>query len=186
MKLLDFQLNVNEHTTDYTTVEKYLAKRNSSMIVPASEIIEKDFLAELYIQYETDAFGTGTIDIVSYDVKTLMDWVQENNPDLYALIPSFKVDQFEALARQMKASSHLSYNLIEKDVTGPEDLEYVFGTEPETDDFVPQMQSVNQSLCEIIKNGFYCELHCYPHTPIGFWNFYGLDFQSLLDHVTEE
>ena len=182
MKLLDFQLTTKQNTTDYTTVEKYLAKRDKSIIVPVSEIIEKDFLAELYIEYETANDGIGTIDIASYDVKTLMDWVQENNPDLYVLIPPFKVDHFEALGRHMKASSHLSYRIVDDDCH----YGYEFGPDPEPDDFVPKLNTAEESIAAIKAKGFYCELHCYPHTPIGFWNFYGTDFQSLLDHVTEE
>lgn len=182
MKLLDFQLNINEHTTDYTTIEKYLTKRDQSVIVPISEIIEKNFLAELYVEYETDNDGIGTINITSYDVKTVMDWVQENNPDVYALIPPFKVEHFEALARQMKASSHLTYQVVDDN----SDRGYEFGSNPEPDDFVPELDTAEESIAIIKANGFYCELHCYPHTPIGFWNFYGLDFQSLLDHVTKD
>ncbi|QYN80060.1 hypothetical protein PQD71_gp167 [Kosakonia phage Kc263] len=182
MKLLEFRLATKENTTDYTTVEKYLAKRDKSVIVPVSEIIEKDFLAELRIEYETDTCGIGNIDIASYDVQTLMQWVKENNPELYELIPPFRIDQFEEIAKLCKAGSYLDYNVIDE----TSDRGTVLDCETEPDDFVPERCSVEESLEMIKANGSYCTIQCYPHTPIGFWVYYGIDFQSLLDHVVED
>lgn len=180
MKLIHFYLVTKENTTDYETVEKYSLKSTKTKIVPVDKIIEKDFIAELTIEYENN--GTeSNIGIMSYDVETLMEWVKKNHPDLYELIPPFRIDQFQFIADNAKSSSALSYeSIVSKD-----SLEYQFGSGPETDDFVPEQETVEISIEEISKKGFYTELHCYPDTPVGFWNFYGTDFQSLLDHIVK-
>jgi len=182
MKLLEFRLATKENTTDYITVEKYLAKRKVSTIVPVSEIIEKDFLAELYIQYESVNGVETTLDIASYDVKTLMAWVKENHPDLYVLIPPFNVEQFEEIANSCKSSSYLEYIIIDE----TSDRGTVFDQETEPNDFVPERPTVEESLETIKANGFYCGIQYYPHTPIGFCAYYGNDFQSLIDHVIKD
>ena len=184
MKLLEFRLATKENTTDYTTVEKYLDQLGKSIITSASKIIEEDFIAELYVAYEQDDLEIGHIAIASYDVKTLMGWIKGNVPAVYDIIPPFNVEQFERLVHEMKSSSHLSFRTFEP----TDDLEFEFGemADLETDDFVPECKTVQESIDAIKKMGHYCEIHCYPRTPVAFWNYYGVDFQSLLDHVVED
>lgn len=179
MKLISFDLVTKENTTDYETVEKYSLKSTKTKIVPVEKIIEKDFIAELTIEYENN--GTEfNFSIMSYDVGTLMEWVKKNHPDLYELIPSFRIDQFQYIADNMKSSSYLLYQVIDENSDRGTVLDQ---DNLEPDDFIPQQETVEMSFAEISKKGFYTELHCYPNTPIGFWNFYGTDFQSLLDHI---
>ena len=54
MKLISFDLVTKENTTDYETVEKYSLKSTKTKIVPVEKIIEKDFIAELTIEYENN------------------------------------------------------------------------------------------------------------------------------------
>lgn len=79
-------------------------------------------------------------------------------------------------------TSSLTYQVVNPN----ESLEYQFGAEPEPDDFIPEHETVEESVKEIIDKGFYTEIHCYPNSPVGFWNYYGTDFQSLLDHVVKD
>ncbi|KAB3419301.1 hypothetical protein F9Z84_07295 [Escherichia coli] len=184
MKLLQFELMTKENTTDYTTVENYLDQLGKSIITSASKIIEEDFIAELYVAYEQDDLEIGHIAIASHDVKNLMDWLKGNVPAVYAIIPPFDVEQFEKLAHEMKSSSHLSFRTFDP----TDDLKFEFGDmdDLEPDDFVPECKTVQESIDAIKAAGHYCEIHCYPRTPVAFWNFYGIDFQSILDHATKD
>lgn len=181
MKLNYFYLVAKDHTTEYTTVELYARKSTKKKIVPLEEIIENNMVVELTIKFEKDG-KEEDIRIISFNTETLMAWVKENHPDVYALIPPFRIDQFEFLANEMKSSSGLSYTANDPEYA----LEYQFGPEPEADDFIPERDTVEESIKEIAEKGFYTELHCYPNTPVGFWNYYGTDFQSLLDHVIKD
>lgn len=184
MKLEYFSITTKDNTTCYDTVAAHLAKTHYHVKLNGDKAIANDFIAEMEVMWDGDGVE-GDIRVMSHDVASLMEWLKENHPEVHELIPPFRIDVFQALAEKMKSSSSLIYSAINDSVKEPEDLEYEFGPEPETDDFVPEMQSVNQSLREIIKQGFYTELHCYPNNPCGFWNFYGLDFQSLFDHIVK-
>lgn len=185
MKLEYFDITTKDNTTCYDSVKDHIAKTYFHHKLNVEQAIANDFIAQLRFEFITDE-GKQDIRVMSHDVASLVEWLKENHPEVHALVPPFRIDVFQALAEKMKSSSHLSYTAIDDSVSEPEDLEFEFGCDPETDDFVPEMQSVNQSLREIIKQGFYTELHCYPDTPGGFWNYYGLDFESLFNHILKE
>lgn len=185
MKLEYFNITTKDNTACYDTVAKHIATTDFDIKLNVDKAIELDFVAELRVEFHDDE-GKKDIRVCSHDVASLVEWLKDNHPEAHALVPPFRIDIFQVLAEKMKSSSHLSYTAIDDSVSEPEDLEFEFGCDPETDDFVPEMQSVNQSMREIIKQGFYTELHCYPNTPGGFWNYYGLDFESLFNHITKE
>jgi hypothetical protein len=183
MKLNYFYLVAKDHTNEYTTLELFVRKSTKKKIVPVEEIIRKNMLVELTIKFEKDG-KEEDIRIMSFNTESLMNWVKENYPDLYELIPSFDFDKFDFIANEMVCSSSLSYTEAPKEHL--EDLEHQFGSTPEAEDFIPERDTVEASIAEIAAKGFYTEIHCYPDTPVGFWNYYGTDFQSLLDHVVKD
>lgn len=181
MKLEFFGITTKENTTCYDTVAKHIAKTFYHYKLNGDKAIELDFIAELEVMW-TVGDEKHEVKVMSHDVASLIEWLKENHPDVHAVIPPFRIDVFQALAEQMKSSSYLTYTAIDPD----KELEYEFGCDPDTDDFVPEKESVEESLNAIKAKGFYTCLQCYPNTPIGFWHFYGLDFESLFDHVLEE
>lgn len=181
MKLNYLHLVAKDNTTEYTTVEQYAQRSPKEKIVPVKEIIEKNMVVELTIKFEKDG-NEEDIRILSSNTESLMNWVKENHPGLYELIPPFRIDQFDFIANDMKSSSGLYYTIVDPKYS----LEDSFGPEPEPDDFIPERDTVEESIAEIAKKGCYTEIHCYPNSPVGFWNYYGTDFQSLLDHVVKD
>ena len=181
MKLNYLHLVAKDHTTEYTTVELYARKSPKKKIVSVEEIIEKNMVVELTINFEKDG-KEEDIRIMSFNTESLMNWVKENHPDLYELIPSFRIDQFDFIANSMKSSSGLTYTAVDPE----HPLEHQFGPEPEPDDFIPERDTVEESIAEISAKGCYTEIHCYPNSPVGFWNYYGTDFQSLLSHIVTD
>lgn len=181
MKIIRFEIISKDNTTFYNTVPQHLDKATYQVILNKEKAINLDFLTELKIDYEIDG-DVKRICVVSCDVSSLMEWLKENHPDIHALVPLFRVDMLQVLAEKMKSSSGLIYNAVTPD----QDLDYQFGSEPEPDDFVPELDTVEESVETIRKNGFYTELYGYPETPVGYWNFYGLDFESLLNKVIKD
>lgn len=181
MKIIRFEILTKDNTTCYDTVQHHLAKTTYQAMLNKEKAIDLDFLAELKVDYEINGV-IEQICVGSCDVSSLMEWLKENHPGIHALVPSFRIDMFQALADKMGSSSGLIYTAVEPD----QDLEYQFGCFPDPDDFVPELDTVEESVEAIRKNGFYTELYGYPDTPVGFWGFYGLDFQSLLNHVITE
>lgn len=182
MKLLELRLDTKENTSVYQTAKKYAEEATSVKIVPVAEIVEKDFIAELTVEYEANGEKL-KFDVMSYDVASLMSWMKENHPELHEQVPGFRIDKFQALADRAVSSSCLRYQAL-SNTECP--IEYEFGFDPGADDFIPELNTVKESVDLIVKQGFYTELRVYPDTPNGFWNFYGLDFDSLLDHVVKD
>lgn len=181
MKLINFYLITKDNTTDYISVEEYVHRSAEEKIIPIEAIVQKDFVAELQIEFMKDDV-LSNIGIISNDVESLMNWVKENHQDVYNLIPGFRIDQFQFIADKMKSSSVLAYNTCEPGMP----LDHQFGSEPDHYDFIPLRDSLEDSIKEIEEKGFYTEIQCYPDTPIGFWKYYGTDFQSLLDHLVKD
>ena len=181
MRLDYFEIITKDNTTCYTTVEEHLKKTFIHIKLNEDKAIANDFIAQLHVEWHADGVE-GNVRVASHDVASLMDWLKETHPEVYALVPEFKIDQFQYLAESMKSSSHLTYTPVEPD----QEIEHEFGVYPEPDDFIPEVKTVKEAFTAIKANGFYTELHCYPNSPVGFWNFYGLNFQSLLDHVIED
>lgn len=181
MKLKYFSITTKDNTTCYDTVAAHIAKTHYHVKLNGDKAIANDFIAEMEVMWDADGVE-GKIRVASHDVASLMEWLKENHPEIHELVPPFRIDQFQFLAEEMKSSSHLTYMAVTPD----QDMEYEFGVDPEPDDFVPERESVEESLAAIKANGFYTGLQCYPRTPVGFWSYYGLDFQSLFDHVIED
>lgn len=181
MKLEYFDIRTKDHTTCYDGIKGHFDKTFFHVILNKEKAIEIDFIAELRVSWVGDGVE-GDIRVASHDVASLMEWLKENHPEVHELVPPFRIDVFQELAEQMKSSSHLTYTPVEPD----QDLECEFGVDPDTDDFVPECETVEESWQAILKNGFYTELHCYPNSPVGFWHYYGLDFESLFDHILKE
>lgn len=181
MKLDYLEITTKDNTTCYTTVEKHLKETFFHIKLNEDKAIANDFVAQLRVEWVADGVE-GNVRIASHDVASLMDWLKETHPEVHALVPEFKIDQFQRLAENMKSSSHLTYSAVESD----QEMEYEFGVDPEPDDFIPEVETVEEAFISIRANGFYTELHCYPNSPVGFWNYYGLNFQSLLDHIGED
>jgi len=178
MKLIEFRLETKDNTTVYESAEQHVKESSCIAIVPRAEIIEKDFVAAIFIKYEKNGEKLNII-IMSYDAESLMTWLKEHHPDVYELVPSFRMDKFVFLANKMVSGSYLTYRALPTECP----LEYEFGIDPEADDFVPEKETVEESIKEIVEKGFYTSLRIYPDTPVGNCVFYGTDFQSLLDHV---
>ncbi|QBZ70829.1 hypothetical protein pETSU_248 [Edwardsiella phage pEt-SU] len=181
MKLEYFGITTKENTTCYDTVAAHIAKTFYHVKLNGDKAIANDFIAEMRVQWHADGIE-GDIRVMSHDVASLMEWLKDNHPEVHVLVPPFRIDVFQELANQMKSSSHLTYQAVAPD----QEMEYEFGVEPDTDDFVPERASVEESLEAIKANGFYTGLQCYPNTPVGFWSFYGLDFESLFNQILEE
>lgn len=185
MKLEYFEITTKDNTTCYDTVAKHIAKTFCHHKLNGDKAIELDFVAQMEVMW-TVGDEKHEVKVMSHDVSSLIEWLKENHPEVHVLIPPFRIDVFQELAEKMKSSSSLVYSAIHESAADPEDLRFEFGDDPDTDDFVPEKESVEESLHEIIKKGYYTCLQCYPHTPIGFWHFYGLDFESLFNHIIEE
>lgn len=181
MKLKYFNITTKDNTTCYYTVKDHFDKTFFHVVLNKEKAIEIDFVAEMHIDWYADGVES-KLRVASHDIASLMEWLKENHPEIHELVPPFRIDQFQFLAEGMKSSSHLTYMAVAPD----QDMEFEFGVLPETDDFVPERESVEESFTAIKANGFYTGLQCYPNTPVGFWSFYGLDFQSLFDHVIED
>lgn len=181
MKLIEFVLSTKDNVDFYESVETHLSETVLYLLVPRQEIIEKDFLVKLLIKWLDENGEVQGITVGHNSVGELMKWVEETHNEVYKLIPPFNVEQFEELANEMKASSEISYRWV----TETEEFDSGFWNEPEPADFVPELPTAKESIDNIIKNGFYTKIQCYPNTPIGFFVFYGNDFQSLLDHVNK-
>ena len=181
MKLEYFDITTKDNTTCYDSVKDHIAKTYFHHKLNVEQAIANDFIAQLRFEVITDE-GKLDIRVMSHDVTSLVEWLKENHPEVHALVPPFRIDVFQALAEKMKSSSSLTYHRVLPD----QDLEFEFGCDPDEDDFIPKPKSIEEAEANVRKNGFYTELHCYPNTPGGFWNYYGLDFESLFKHITEE
>ena len=181
MKLEYFNITTKDNTTCYDTVAKHIAQTDFDIKLNGDKAIELDFVAELRVEFH-DGKEKKDIWVCSHDVASLVEWLKDNHPEVHALVPPFRIDIFQELAEKMKSSSHLSYTAV-----GPDDeLDHQFGCDPDEDDFIPKPESMEEAEGNVRKNGFFTELHCYPHTPGGFWNYYGLDFESLFNHILKE
>lgn len=181
LKLVNFQVLAKDNESVYGSVATHLSESTAKQIVPAKEIIEKDFAAELFMEYEKDE-EICCIDIISYDIESLLSWVKENDPEAYKLIPVFNVAKFNFLANAAAAGTYLEYRAVEPDFDPESELSF----ELTTDDFVPERGTVEESINEIKARGFVAELQYYPNTPVGSCIFYGTDPQALLDHVVTD
>lgn len=178
MKLKEFRLTTKDNTSCYDKMVDYLSDRKFKILSSEQEIIDTDFIVELVLEWEEETVKSEYV--AHHSVSELMDWFKNTYPNLFKLIPEFNIKQFEQLAHEIKSSSMLEYVLLEEE----------FGTNMfnplDNEDFVPVKENVQLSIDEINKKGYYTSIQCYPYTPIGFFNFYGTDFQSLLNHVTED
>lgn len=181
MELDYFDITTKDNTTCYDTVENHFKKTFFHVKLNEATAIANNFVAQMRVEWKGDGVE-GDIRVASHDVASLIEWLKENHPEVHALVPEFRIDQFQALAEEMKSTSHLTYSAVGPD----QDMEFEFGPDPEPDDFIPEMETVEESIAAIKANGFYTELHCYPNSPVGFWNFYGLDFKSLINHIVKD
>ena len=182
MKIIEFVLSAKDNVDFYESVEKYLSETDPYCLVPKQEIIEKDFFVKLMVVWIDKNEEKQGIVVGHNSVIDVIQWFKETHVDVYNLLPQLNEEEFEKLAKEMKASSEISL----RSVDDSEDFEESFFNEPDPDDFVPEFPTAKESMDNIVKNGFYTCIQCYPDTPVGFFVFYGTDFQSLLDHVNKE
>lgn len=182
MKIIEFVLSAKDNVDFYESVEKYLSDTDLYCLVPKQAIIEKDFFVKLLVVWIDKNEEKQGIVVGHNSVIDVIQWFKEAHEEVYNLLPQLNVDEFEKLAKEMKASSEISLQCVDS----CEDFEEGFFNEPDPDDFVPELSTAKESMVNIVKNGFCTRIQCYPETPVGFFVFYGTDFQSLLDHVNSD
>lgn len=112
--------------------------------------------------------------------------LRERYPKIHAQIPSFDPDKFEGIAAKCKGSSNLSYHAIPADMDA-EDIQLCYmGGEMEPDDYVGDYPDTGAFISAVKEKQTLLWIQCYPHTPVGFWSYYGFDFNELMDHVIKE
>lgn len=182
MKIIEFVLSAKDNVDLYESVEKYLSDTDLYYLVPKQAIIEKDFFVKLLVVWTDKNEENQGIVVGHNSVIDVIQWFKETHEEVYNLLPHLNVEEFEELAKEMKASSEISLQSVDD----CEDFEEGFFNEPDPDDFVPELPTARESMVNIVKNGFCTRIQCYPETPVGFFAFYGTDFQSLLDHVNKD
>ena len=182
MKIIEFVLSVKDNEDFYESVEEYLSDTDLYCLVPTQAIIEKDFFVKLLVVWIDKNEEKQGIVVGHNSVIDVIQWFKETHEEVYNLLPQLNVEEFEELVKEMKASSEISLQSVDS----CEDFETGFWNEPEPDDFIPKLPTAKESIDNIVKNGFCTRIQCYPETPVGFFVFYGTDFQSLLDHVNKD
>lgn len=180
-KMTEFELTVKGHVCDYVTVAEYLSRYPDKQLSgDKSAMIEQDFFAQITIRRDikiTDTFIAPT-------VADVMQVFKEALPDDAAEVSAFDVDTFQKIADGNKASSTLNCWYFRDTEEGNEYMDghlTWLADELESDDYVGDYADVAAFLADVRGKRTLTELHCYPRTPVGFYNYYGLDFQSVID-----
>lgn len=119
-------------------------------------------------------------------VKMAMESLRERYPKIHAQIPPFDPDKFESIGAACKGSSNLSYHAIPADMDA-EDIQLCYmGGEMEPDDYVGDYPDTGAFISAVKEKQTLLWIQCYPRTPVGFWSYYGFDFNELMDHVIKE
>lgn len=191
-KVTEFTLTVNDHKDCYTTVKKYMNSqmvRHGNLLTSIEELDKADYLVVADMEHKEE---NQSIRVVGSTIEQVLNFFKDNHPKQYEQIPEINIKKFEFISKQCKASSSLSYQVINlADDDGVEyddlDIQYRYTTDNlEQNDIVGGFKTVEEFITKLREGKKVTSIHCYPDTPVGFWAFYGTDFKSLLDHVVTD
>lgn len=180
-KMTEFKLSVKDHVCDYRSVSDYLSLYTKKQIFgDMQQMVMQDYFAQIMIRRNEKIDRI----IVAPTVADVMAVFKKIMPEDYATIPEFDADAFQKIADSNKASSALSYWHFPDTEKGNALMEGMvdwLGDELESDDYVGDYVDPAAFLATVREKRVLTEIHCYPRTPVGFYNYYGIDFQSVID-----
>lgn len=118
-------------------------------------------------------------------VKMAMELLEERYPKIHAQIPPFDSDKFECIGAACKGSSNLSYSFVPED-NDDDNILWLLPDDMDEDDYVGNFPNIAAFIAAVKEKRKVLCIHCYPHTPVGFWSYHGFDFNELMDHVIKE
>lgn len=179
--MTEFRLSVKDHVCDYCSVDEYLERYPSKQIFgDKSQMVKQGSFAQVVIL----CGGKISRTVIAPTVAEVMAVFKETSPNEYGEVPEFNPETFQKIADDNKASSALTcwyFRDTEKGNAYMEGHLEWLADELEPDDYVGEYVDANAFLAAVREKRILTELHCYPRTPVGFYNYYGLNLQSVID-----
>lgn len=187
-KLTYFCAMAKENHDHYRSVKDFLKLANPEFIFGNQDKMDKDnnvITVSLSYLNEGDTEDKH-IRYIFENLQMALDYLKEHHKDLFDQIPVINIPKFEFIAKNAKCSTSLTYQYFVETDTPEYIREGFFYVELDQDDIVDKTITPEQYLDKLVTNRVTTTLQCYPNTPVGFWSYYGFDFNSLLDHVIED
>ena len=178
--LTRFELRVKPNKDYYESVERYIGDITNKVVCsPIEEMIKQDKLVTLL--FDLDGKEEPIL-ILGISIEDALTHFKATYPEAHAELPEINIAKFKFISDECKASSTLRFESL---ITEGELCAFEH-TDIDEDDLVGINADPVKFREQVIAMKGYYEIQCYPNSPVGFWNYYGLDFKSLLDHVVED
>lgn len=187
----EFILTVKPYMDDYRDIHHHISFATwneawgNKWKVPQeykARMIELNSAVELRV--ETDA-ADGYLLIHAPTALEAMALLRERYPEIFNQVPAFDCGKFEGIAALCKCSSTLTYIHVPVDIADRK-IQWYLPDDLEADDYIGDYPDAEAFIKAADEKRMVAYIQCYPHTPIGFFSYYGFDINELMDRVIME